>query len=131
MAAQQPGAGEQQRPAGQDAPAMEGFCPVTLLEQETWIKGDPRWGAVHRGRVYLFTNQQHQQKFLADYGKYAPVLSGYDPVKFIDEGAMVDGKRAHGVFFHNQVILFADEDSLQRFWKSPERYAQALRGDGQ
>jgi YHS domain-containing protein len=129
-AAQQPTAGEQQEPTGQDAPAMEGFCPVTLLEQEAWIKGDPRWGAVHRGRVYLFASEQHQQSFLANYGKYAPVLSGYDPVKFIDEGAMVDGKRAHGVFFHNQVILFADEDSLQRFWKSPERYAQALREDG-
>ena len=55
----------------------------------------------------------------------APVLSGYDPVMFAERGTLENGKRAHGIFFRQRVYLFADENSLQRFWANPERYAGA------
>jgi hypothetical protein len=54
------------------------------------------------------------------------VLSGYDPVKFSEQGQLVDGRRQHGVFFQNQVFLFSDESTLERFWKSPDAFAQAV-----
>jgi YHS domain-containing protein/thioredoxin-related protein len=104
--------------------AMDGFCPVTLLEQERWVKGDPRWGAVHRGCVYLFLSQQHQQRFLSDPDRYSPVLSGFDPARYIDRGDLVAGQRAHGMWFRGKTYLFADEQSLDRFSRAPEFYAQ-------
>jgi YHS domain-containing protein/thioredoxin-related protein len=112
-------------PSTASAPqAMDGFCPVTLSEQERWVKGDPRWGAVHRGCTYLFLSQQHQQRFLSDPDRYSPVLSGFDPAHYVDRGELVPGQRAHGMWFRGKTYLFADEQSLDRFAQAPEFYAQ-------
>ncbi len=108
---------------------LDGYCPVTLAEQEKWVKGDPKWGARHRGRLYLFVGPEQQQRFLENFNKYAPALSGYDPVQYSDHGLLVDGKRAHGVFYRGQIYLFADEAALQQFWAGPERYASAVRAE--
>jgi YHS domain-containing protein/thioredoxin-like negative regulator of GroEL len=114
--------------------AMEGFCPVTLKEQEQWREGDRRFGAMHRGRTYLFVSAKHQERFLADPDRYSPVLSGYDPVAFIDRGELVDGCRQHGVWYQGNTYLFADEASLQRFETAADYYAQksqsVMRGGG-
>jgi len=104
--------------------ALDGFCPVTLLEQESWVKGDPRWGVLHRGSVYLFLSEQHMQRFQADPDRYAPVLSGFDPARYIDRGELVPGKRAHGNWFRGKTYLFADKASQERFEQMPEYYAQ-------
>jgi protein disulfide-isomerase len=103
---------------------MDGFCPVTLQEQERWVKGDARWGAVHRGATYLFLSQQHQQRFLSDPDRYSPVLSGLDPTRYVDRGELAPGRRAHGMWFREKIYLFADEQSLDRFSQAPEFYAQ-------
>lgn len=111
-------------PPAMDGFCMDGFCPVTLQEQERWVKGDPRWGAVHRGCTYLFLSQQHQQRFLSDPDRYSPVLSGLDPARYVDRGELVPGLRAHGMWFRGKTYLFADEQSLDRFSQAPEFYAQ-------
>jgi hypothetical protein len=121
-------------PAGsQQAPplGLDGYCPVTLFEHEKWVKGDPKYGAFHRGRTYLFAGPHEQARFLNDrgYEKYAPALSGFDAVKYAEQGLLVDGKRVHGVFYHKQVFLFADEVGLQQFWADPERYATTVRAE--
>ncbi len=104
--------------------ALEGYCPVSLSQNEAWQLGDRRWGAIHRGRIYLFASPSHQQQFLDDPDRYSPVLSGYDPTKFIDQGEPVEGKRQHGMWFRGRMYLFAEEASLERFQRSPEYYAQ-------
>jgi YHS domain-containing protein/thiol-disulfide isomerase/thioredoxin len=103
---------------------LDGYCPVTLQEQERWVKGDARWGAVHRNVTYLFLSQQHQQRFMSDPDRYSPVLSGFDPARYVDRGELVPGRRAHGMWFHGKTYLFADEPSLDRFSQAPEFYAQ-------
>ncbi len=116
-------------PQGPATLALEGYCGVTLMEQEKWVKGDPRWGAVHRGRTYLFSGSEEQQRFLANFEKYAPALSGYDCVKYAEQGALVDGKRAHGIFFRGQIFLFSDEANLQKFWGAPERFVPVVEAE--
>ncbi len=116
---------------GQPTIALNGYCPVSLVEQEKWVQGDPRWGAVHRGRTYLFTGAEAQQRFLADFNKYAPALSGYDCVKYAEQGALVDGQRAHGVFYRGQIFLFADEAALRQFWSTPERFVPVVLAEQQ
>lgn len=116
----------------QDPPlGLDGYCPVTLVEHEKWVKGDPKFGAIHRGRLYLFASADAQAKFLQERGfdKYSPALSGYDPVKYAERGELIDGKRVHGVFYHGQVFLFSDEAGLQQFWADPERYATIVRAE--
>ncbi len=103
-------------------PAMAGYCPVTLVDGQKWKKADKKFGAFHRNRLYLFAGAEEQQKFLANPDYYSPVLEGYDPIKYLDSGNLVDGRRDHGVFFNNRVYLFADEPTLQKFWSNPQHY---------
>jgi YHS domain-containing protein/thiol-disulfide isomerase/thioredoxin len=115
-------------PASQAPPiALEGYCPVTLLEQRKWKRSDPKFGAIHRGRTYLFASEAEQKKFLADPDAFTPVLSGYDPVAFAQRGEMVEGRRSYGLTYNKQIYLFADEASLQTFSKSPQAFADTAR----
>lgn len=110
---------------------LDGFCPVTLYDKKKWKRADARWGVVHRDRTYLFAGPEEQKKFLANPDKFSPMLSGFDPVHYLDEGKFVAGRREHGVWYQDQMYLFADEGSLQQFWTAPSRYIprveQAMR----
>jgi thioredoxin-like negative regulator of GroEL/YHS domain-containing protein len=114
-------------PPGNPPLGMDGYCPVHLTESQQWQRGDARWGAIHRGRTYLFVSQACQQKFLASPDRYSPVLEGHDPVVAVEENKLVAGKREFGVFYEGRVYLFAAEATLDRFSTSPERYMQALQ----
>ncbi len=109
--------------------ALDGFCPVSLIEKHKWVPGDKRWGAYHLGRTYLFAGPEEQSKFLANsnYDRYAPVASGADVVIAAEEHKLVPGMREHGVFFKDRIFLFANEASLQKFSANPFYYmGQAL-----
>jgi YHS domain-containing protein/thiol-disulfide isomerase/thioredoxin len=107
--------------------AMDGYCPVALAEATKWIKGDVRFGAIHRGRTYLFGTQADQQKFLMNPDKYSPMLSGFDAVKYLEQGVLVDGNRKHGCVLEGQLYLFADLAALEKFEKSPGNYTSPVR----
>ncbi|MGD9722369.1 MAG: thioredoxin family protein [Pirellulales bacterium] len=132
---QQPGAmqasypqGAAPQPPGTPPMGLDGYCPVTLVERQQWTLGDARFGAVHRGRTYLFLGPNEVKKFLADPDKFAPVLAGHDPVLAMDNQQMVPGRREFGVYSDNRVYLFADEASRRRFEQNPRRYtAEALQ----
>ena len=108
-----------------DAPSLDGMCPVELVEHKKWVAGQTQWGAYHRGRLYLFSGQHQQQRFLANPDYYSPVISGYDPVVAAESHAFVLGHRKHGVFYKNRVYLFANEENLKRFYQSPDRFQAA------
>lgn len=108
--------------------ALDGYCPVTLVLGSKWVKGDPRFGAIHRGRTYLLGSQADQQRFLAEPDRFSPALMGYDPVRFAETGQLVDGKREHGLFLPNiGYYLFADEASLTRFHSQPQGYVNVVK----
>jgi protein disulfide-isomerase len=106
---------------------MDGFCPVTLVSLTKWVKGDPRWGVIHRGRTYLFASEAEQQRFRLDPDRYSPALSGYDPVRFAETRQLVDGRREFGVFFANTYYLFSDETALVKFESQPQGYVQVVK----
>lgn len=114
-------------PPAQSVYALDGYCPVHLLETETWVLGDKNWGAVHRGKTYLFISEACRDKFMKDPDHYAPALSGNDPVALVEHGQLVEGRRQHGCFFgekpNRRVVLFANETSFEAFQKNRQRYA--------
>jgi YHS domain-containing protein/thiol-disulfide isomerase/thioredoxin len=114
-------------PAGAYPIAMEGYCPVTLAVERKWKKGQPQFGAVHRRRTFLFTSEAEQQKFLADPDRYSPVMVGYDPVKFMQTGELVDGRATFSLTYRKQVYLFTDDNSLKSFWQNPSQFTEGLR----
>ncbi|MGD9648354.1 MAG: thioredoxin domain-containing protein, partial [Pirellulales bacterium] len=60
------GAAPQAGPPGQPAPGLEGYCPVDLCERHLWTRGKQEFGAIHRGRVYLFSSAVARDHFLAN-----------------------------------------------------------------
>lgn len=109
--------------------AMDGCCPVTLVEKQQWVRGDKRWGAFHQGRTYLFTGPDEQRRFLANFDRYAPVISGNDVVLATEERKTVAGFREHGVFYADRIFLFSSEATLQKFSANPQFFANQALGN--
>jgi len=103
-------------------PGLEGYCPVSLVEERAWKAGNPQWIASHEGRIYFFASPGHQQAFTRDPRRYAPALAGFDVVLHRERGILVPGQRRHGVAHRGRYYLFADETTLERFWQAPAAY---------
>jgi protein disulfide-isomerase len=111
-------------PAAPPPVGLDGFCPVELTDHRAWKVGDRRFGAIHRGRLYLFVGPEQQQRFLADPDRYSPVLAGIDTVLAAESGKQVPGLRKFGAFYGNRVYLFATQETMERFMAQPTRFAQ-------
>jgi thiol-disulfide isomerase/thioredoxin/YHS domain-containing protein len=122
------GSSPAQLPAINPPLGLDGFCPVTLAERQQWVPADRRWGAIHRGRTYLFSGPEEQRRFFSDPDRYAPAVSGNDVVLATEQGQAVPGLREHGVFFGNRVYLFAGEATLEKFARNPNLYANQAPG---
>jgi protein disulfide-isomerase len=123
---------------------LDGLCPVQLHRVRQFVneaprykavKGDPRYGVVHRGRTYLFIGPAEREEFLRDPDRYSPVLGGNDPVIFFDEGRQVAGDWSFGRFIGDRVYLFSSQQSLDKFLMENDasrnvartnRYAEAI-----
>ncbi|HAN98669.1 MAG TPA: hypothetical protein DCQ98_15075, partial [Planctomycetaceae bacterium] len=114
-------------PATEPTLGLDGFCPVSLIRDKVWLEGDRAYGCVHRGRVYLFCSAEDRDEFMANTDAFAPVLSGYDPVIFAEQNRLVEGKREHGAFVDDRIILFADEVTFAKFRENSATYVQAVK----
>jgi YHS domain-containing protein len=54
-------------------PANDGDCPVTELDRGLARPGDPRWGVLYQGRLYLCASEEARRHFLGDPRRYALV----------------------------------------------------------
>ena len=107
---------------------LDGFCPVTLALQQVWKSGDPRWGIIHRERLYLFSSNEAMERFWKSPDQFAPMLSGFDVVRFFHSGELLSGERKHGAWWGQEIYLFADENSLKQFWSNPAFYSRKVHG---
>ena len=106
--------------------ALGGRCAVTLLKDGKWMKGASKFGCIHRGRVYIFGDDEKLKLFKTNPDKYSPVLAGYDPVEFHDSGTLVDGQEENGVFMgkspEQKIVLFSSKETRAKFQASPHKY---------
>ncbi|MGO8688558.1 MAG: hypothetical protein ACLQLG_02905 [Thermoguttaceae bacterium] len=107
--------------------ALEGYCPVALVEEEKWVRGDARWSVVCGGRTFLLSGPEQQQRFMAAASRYLPGFAGDDAVMAVDSGAHVAGKPEHSLFCGGKVYLFASAETLARFQQNPRRYVAGGR----
>ncbi len=116
-----------QLPPGSPALAFDGYCPVTLKLARKWVVGNPQFGAVHRGRTFLFTSDAERQQFLANPDAYSPVFSGMDPVLMLDQNQMVEGSRKYGYEYRGAFYLFHSQETMAHFANDPARYSTQVR----
>lgn len=107
--------------------AMDGYCAVTVIEEDRWVEGNPEFGVVHLGRLYLFSSKVEMDKFLSTPEPYTPMLNGIDVVRFFEERKIVPGNREWGLKDpdHNRMFFFADEAALNHFYNQHARYTDA------
>jgi YHS domain-containing protein len=107
--------------------SMDGYCAVTVIEKDRWVEGNPEFGVVHLGRLYLFSGKLEMDKFLANPEPYTPMLNGIDVVRFFEERKIVPGNREWGLKDpdHNRMFFFADEAALNHFYNQHTRYTDA------
>jgi len=61
------------RRPGSFAPVNDGRCPVSQVDQGDLLAGDPRWGVVYRGHLFLFKDAPGRDRFARDPERYAHV----------------------------------------------------------
>ncbi|MFN5755625.1 MAG: thioredoxin family protein [Planctomycetia bacterium] len=114
-------------PYGSMPLGLEGYCAVSLAEKGQWIEGRAQWGARHRGRTYLFAGPEQQQAFLTNPDRYAPALSGDDPVLACDTGKQIAGQRRYGVTYQARTYLFSSPETRTAFAANPQRYTTRVK----
>ena len=120
-----PPAGSRERVQKQSPVALEGYCAVSILEMQKWVKGDPAHGAIYDGRTYLFANEQGKRMFHANPAKYVPALGGDCVVARVKLGKRVPGNIRHASFHDGRLFLFANADAHKMFQAEPVAYANA------
>lgn len=102
--------------------ALDGFCPVELHEFERWIKGNPRWTVVHRGRTYQMSGPGQCESFLNNPQRFAPVHNGLDPVEAAEKGIDVEGSTKHCLIYNDRLYMFSSAESANEFRSNPNPY---------
>ena len=113
-------------------PALDGYCPVCLVDSTQWVAGKPEFGVTYDGVNYLFPGAEQMAKFQAAPTNYAPVLGGGDVVAFAQTGRRVPGLTRYGSKYEGRFFFFTNESNKQTFMADPARYANAdlaLGGD--
>lgn len=108
--------------------AIDGYCPMALKNNVSWVKGSPALAVKHRGRIYYFSSPEAKQTFLANPDASSPVLSGYDPMLFLNEGRLVEGSIQFGLLeqVSGSILLFTSAESKQAYEKDFDRNTKAL-----
>ncbi len=114
-------------PHGSMPLGLEGYCPVTIAERTAWVEGRAQWGVRHRGRTYLFAGPEQQRTFMADPDRYAPALSGDDPVLAFESGRSEAGRRNFGITYQSRMYLFASPETRAAFSADPNRYTTRVQ----
>ncbi len=103
--------------------ALQGYCPVCIIEMRKWVRGDSKHRVQYDGKTYYFPGEKQKQMFLADPAKYVPALGGDCTVCFAKMGKRVPGSIHHAAISHNRLFLFPSEDQKKAFLANPAAYA--------
>ena len=119
-------AGEQKPiPAGEVSRlALDGYCPVELLNRDRWVAGSAEHKVEFEGRMYAFASAANAEQFVQSPERFAPALGGIDPVVATEEGREVFGTVDHSAVWNKRLYLFSTSASLTSFQDDPSRYAR-------
>lgn len=109
-------------------PVLGGDCVVALVEMGKRVPGDLNFGALHKGRLYLFASEQAKAMFLADREKYSDAdlaLGGKCTVCRVEMNKDVAGSPEFTSIYKGLRYQFPGEQQLEMFNRNPEKYKAA------
>jgi thiol-disulfide isomerase/thioredoxin len=109
--------------------ALDGFCPVSLVEAHRMVYGRRTLTLSRDGLVYRFADDRMRLTFEKWPERFVPVNGGRCPVAQVDQGEIRPGEARWCVVFKDHLFLCSDEEGRGRFLKNPERYAHVAMAD--
>ena len=106
-------------------PAMGGYCPVTLRDRGSWVRGRYDDRVVVEGLLFFTAGPAEHDAFLANPTRYIPALGGECAVSLVDDREHVRGSIFHAAEYQGRMFLFADAERKAAFKAEPQRYAAA------
>jgi thiol-disulfide isomerase/thioredoxin len=105
---------------------FDGYCLVSLLEENRVRKGVSEFTAEHRGQTICFQSDDNRQRFLADPEKYWPVANGQCLVSSREGTLSGPGDPRMAVTWRGRIWLFSDRQRQRRFIQTPLYYVNDL-----
>ncbi|QDU63666.1 thiol:disulfide interchange protein precursor [Planctomycetes bacterium Pan216] len=102
--------------------ALDGHCPVSMIERAEMVPGSPSISHVHQGNRYYFLSEREKQLFEQEPHQYLPGENGNCVVTWREQGRWIAGNLLFPAIFGEDVFFFADEESQRKFLLDPEHY---------
>ena len=104
-------------------PAMSGYCPVSLRQDGTWVRGRQEFSVNFKQIVFLTAGERERDLLKNDPADYLPACSGECAVSLVEREEHVRGSVFHAAEFDGRLFLFADAAAKAKFKAKPEKYA--------
>jgi YHS domain-containing protein len=102
-------------------PVKNGACPVNQMDRGKARDGDPRWGVLYNGHLFLCASEQYRRRFLHNPDHYAMVdvaEQGFCAHCIRESGLLVRGDQSHEVARHGWRYWFPDDGHRDAFLAS-------------
>lgn len=104
-------------------PVNAGRCPVRQVDEAKTQLGDPHYGVLYEGHLYVCANEASRKLFLEKPERYAHVDvadRGFCPHCWTRENLLVRGRAEHSLTRAGQRFFFPDDVHLEAFRASTE-----------
>lgn len=112
------------RQASTEKPAFEGYCLVSMLDDERFAGGSPKFALSYRGQTLFFASEEHRKRFQANPKRYWPIADGRCLVSMMHERANRSGEAGLAVIHRDHLFFFASPQHQQAFFQQPESYVR-------
>lgn len=106
--------------------ALFGFDPVSYFVDGAAQVGREAYEVTFARMTWRFRSEANRAAFRAQPDSYVPQFGGYDPIA-LTRGAPVAGHPALFVVYEDQLFLFHDPESRERFLAGPTPIINAAR----
>jgi len=126
---------------GQDHPTIEpaltlrvglqGYSPVSYIDNNKAEPGSPRFSAEHEGITYFFTKNAQRQAFVANPAKYEPAYGGYCAYGCAVNGLFTPNPESFKII-DGKINLFIKNDQVDtlQLWNKDGDNAMKKKADG-
>ena len=105
-------------------PAFDGLCIVSAVEGRELVKGTDRNQVNYRGQTLYFASVERKAQFLASPATYWPMLDGSCAMTLLEDEQRVAGHLEFAAVFRKHIWLFASQEAMQEFLRSPADMAE-------
>ncbi len=99
-------------------PVNNGNCPVAQLDRRTTQPGDPKFGVLYQGRLFLCASDADRKRFLQEPVRYAAIdvaEDGYCPHCLAQNGLLVRGDPRYDLSREGRRYWFPDPTHREAF----------------